>query len=56
MTANNSDVIITHLIETEDGIVQITLPYDALSQLGWTENEEVFWTIEDGKIILEKKE
>lgn len=56
MTANNSDVMITHTIETEDGNVQVTLPYDALSQLGWSEDEEVFWTVEDGKIILEKKD
>ena len=43
--------------EDENGELYIELPPDLIEQLGWDENTEVLWVVEDdGKIILRKRE
>ena len=42
--------------EDENGELYIELPPDLIEQLGWDENTEVLWVVEDdGKIILRKR-
>jgi antitoxin component of MazEF toxin-antitoxin module len=46
---------ISHVIETEDGELAITLPHDVLAQMGWTEDTDLFWDIDsDGSIMLKE--
>lgn len=37
------------------GELVLPLPVDLLAQMGWHEGTELFWDVDDGKIVLKEK-
>lgn len=41
--------------DTVSGDLVLPLPVDLLAQMGWHEGTELWWDVEDGKIVLKDK-
>jgi bifunctional DNA-binding transcriptional regulator/antitoxin component of YhaV-PrlF toxin-antitoxin module len=48
-----------HIVEIKQDIdneLYIEIPEELINELGWTTETELEWIIEEGKVILKKKE
>ncbi len=53
MTANTWTVEVEE--DKQTGDLVLPLPVDLLAQMGWHEGTELWWDVDDGKIVLKEK-
>lgn len=54
MSANNWIVEVHE--DPSTGELILPIPTDLLSQMGWDEGTDLWWTVEDGKVVLKENE
>lgn len=52
MNANTKSWIIEIQKDPYTGELFFPIPTEALAQLGWDEETDIWWTVEDGNVIL----